>query len=351
MPDRLASRHHGAVVGDAPPSCRRPSACAARARPGRRAAAAPSASGPPSAGETATIAWRARIAPPSSVRSTTSSPSCSTAATARAQPHRVRPSRSASRSHSCWLPPTKWSCCAPPSNSVSEVEPAARLQVEEEVEQRELLGLGAEHELGGEVEEHPRTRGAQVAARERVDGLRVPVGDRARAPTAARPAPCCAAGRAAAARCRARRATAARAAGASRGTCAAGRRTRAPRARPDAGAPSRTPSSRASAATRSWVGPIQCAPRSAWCPPTVSVRILPPTRSRASSTVTERPPARSRRAALSPLSPPPTIATSTVLLRLAAGHPRKLTQRVRRATRPAGDAGRRSASARTGCLR
>ena len=54
----------------------------------------------------------------------------------------------------------------------------ARLQVEEEVQKRQLLDLGTEYELRSEVEEHPCVGGAKVAAGKRVDGLRIPVGHR-----------------------------------------------------------------------------------------------------------------------------------------------------------------------------
>ena len=136
---------------------------------------------PYSAGETATIAWSARIVSPSSVRSSTPSPSCSTAATG------VR-RRTASPS---WLGQAVAQLLAAADEVVllraalelgQRGQPATRLQIEEEVQERQLLDLGAEHELRGEVEEHPRILRAQVTARERVDGLRIPVGDRGVSP-------------------------------------------------------------------------------------------------------------------------------------------------------------------------
>ena len=56
-----------------------------------------------------------------------------------------------------------------------------------------------------------------------------------------------------------------------------------------------TPSSRASAAMRSWVGPIHCPPTSTTLPSPMSwFSERPPTRSRASTTTTDGPPPRSR---------------------------------------------------------
>src|SRR5688572_26903193 len=71
------------------------------------------------------------------------------------------------------------------------------------------------------------------------------------------------------------------------------------------------PSSSASPRIRCCLGPTQCAPRSTGHPPTSAVCILPPTRSRASSTTTDAPSRLSLRAALRPLRPAPTTATST----------------------------------------
>ncbi len=72
-----------------------------------------------------------------------------------------------------------------------------------------------------------------------------------------------------------------------------------------------TPSSAASAASRSWVGPIHWAPTSTTFPPPMSwFSTRPPTRSRASTTTTEAPAAATSRAADSPARPAPTTTTS-----------------------------------------
>ncbi len=72
------------------------------------------------------------------------------------------------------------------------------------------------------------------------------------------------------------------------------------------------PYSRASALNFSWPGPIHCPPRSTAHPVSVrSVKTLPPTRSRASSTATCSPFRCRARAAHRPAYPAPTITTST----------------------------------------
>src|SRR5215208_6345084 len=72
-----------------------------------------------------------------------------------------------------------------------------------------------------------------------------------------------------------------------------------------------TPSSRASAASRSCVGPIHWPPTSTTLPSPMSwLRSRPPTRSRASSTITDAPRAVSARAAASPARPAPSTTTS-----------------------------------------
>ena len=53
------------------------------------------------------------------------------------------------------------------------LEAAARLQVEQEVEERQLFRLGPEDQLGREGEEHARVPRPQVAPCECLDGLRV----------------------------------------------------------------------------------------------------------------------------------------------------------------------------------
>jgi hypothetical protein len=53
------------------------------------------------------------------------------------------------------------------------LEAAARLEVEQEVEERQLIRLGTEDQLGREVDEHPRIPRAQVAACEGLHGLGV----------------------------------------------------------------------------------------------------------------------------------------------------------------------------------
>ena len=77
-----------------------------------------------------------------------------------------------------------------------------------------------------------------------------------------------------------------------------------------------SPSSPASSRMRVWPSPSHCPPSSSGVPSS-STRpsVRPPTRSRASTTVTSCPRATSRRAAASPASPAPT--TMTVLIRLS----------------------------------
>ena len=73
-----------------------------------------------------------------------------------------------------------------------------------------------------------------------------------------------------------------------------------------------TPSSAASAASRSCVGPIHCPPASTTLPSPISwLSVRPPTRSRASSTTTRLPARVRSRAATRPASPAPTTITST----------------------------------------
>ena len=73
------------------------------------------------------------------------------------------------------------------------------------------------------------------------------------------------------------------------------------------------PSVSASLITWSWVGPTNVPPRSDSMPlPSSRFHTRPPTRSRPSSTQTDRPSRTSSRAAVSPAKPAPTIATSTV---------------------------------------
>src|SRR4051794_20888052 len=67
---------------------------------------------------------------------------------------------------------------------------------------------------------------------------------------------------------------------------------------------------------RSCVGPIHWPPTSTtWPSPSGSFSVLPPTRSRASSTTGSSPLARSSRAAVRPASPAPTMATSASRVR------------------------------------
>ena len=77
-----------------------------------------------------------------------------------------------------------------------------------------------------------------------------------------------------------------------------------------------TPTARARARIRPCVGPAYSPPTSVMLPPRISsLSVRPPTRSRASSTITERPAAVSARAAVRPASPAPTIATSALRVR------------------------------------
>ena len=70
---------------------------------------------------------------------------------------------------------------------------------------------------------------------------------------------------------------------------------------------------------RSWLGPTKQPPMSTGTPSfVVCVQTLPPTLSRASSTTTERPAWDSRRAAVSPASPAPTMQTSASLAAVVA---------------------------------
>jgi hypothetical protein len=64
---------------------------------------------------------------------------------------------------------------------------------------------------------------------------------------------------------------------------------------------------------RSWDGPTNSAPNSVTTPgATLALRVRPPTRSRASSTMTSRPERAMFRAAVRPASPAPTMQTSAV---------------------------------------
>src|SRR5436190_13699629 len=75
-----------------------------------------------------------------------------------------------------------------------------------------------------------------------------------------------------------------------------------------------------SLSTWSWVGPTNCAPCSMILPPPMSwLSVRPPTRSRASSTITDLPAAAIWRAAMSPEIPAPTIRTSALVRVVAAG--------------------------------
>ncbi len=73
-----------------------------------------------------------------------------------------------------------------------------------------------------------------------------------------------------------------------------------------------SPSSAISSYIRSWVGPTHCPPSSIHCPSdSAPASVRPPTRSRASTTTTDRPAPAIRRAAASPDSPAPTTTTSS----------------------------------------
>ena len=61
-------------------------------------------------------------------------------------------------------PPTKRSCCAPPSVSKSISRPPAGVDVEQDVQQRHVLRLGGPDGLDAELEQHATGSGGEVAA-------------------------------------------------------------------------------------------------------------------------------------------------------------------------------------------
>ena len=83
-----------------------------------------------------------------------------------------------------------------------------------------------------------------------------------------------------------------------------------------------------------WVGPTKVAPRSEISPPPIGwLRARPPTRSRASRTITERPAWTSLKAAVRPAKPAPTTTTSALRLEAVAASASAVRPRI--APRPA----------------
>src|SRR5262249_31157813 len=80
-----------------------------------------------------------------------------------------------------------------------------------------------------------------------------------------------------------------------------------------------SPSSPTSSYMRVWPSPSHCPPSSSGVPSSTRPSVRPPTRSRASTTVTSCPCATSHRAAASPANPAPTTTTLLIALPSIAG--------------------------------